>query len=75
MGGVPCVRGLRFPVATVVAMVAEGMTAEEILDEHGPDLEAADLAECLRFAALAAEERELTLRQRDERLRLRPSSG
>ena len=75
MGGVPCLRGLRFPVATVVAMVAEGMTAEEILDEHGPDLEAADLAECLRFAALAAEERELALRQRDERLRLRPSSG
>ena len=28
MGGVPTVRGLRFPVATVVAMVADGMTAE-----------------------------------------------
>ena len=27
MGGVPCIRNLRIPVATVVDMVAEGMTA------------------------------------------------
>jgi len=26
MGGVPCIRGLRIPVATVVGMVADGMT-------------------------------------------------
>jgi len=31
MGGVPCIRGLRIPVATVVGMVAEGMTTAEIL--------------------------------------------
>ena len=62
MGGLACVRGLRFPVATVVAMVADGMTTEEILAEH-PDLEAADIGECLRFAALAVQERELPLRQ------------
>jgi uncharacterized protein (DUF433 family) len=30
MGGVACIRGLRIPVATVVGMVAEGMTAVEI---------------------------------------------
>lgn len=34
MGGVPCVGGLRFPVATAVAMVADGMTTAEILAEH-----------------------------------------
>ena len=62
MGGVPCVRDLRFPVATVVAMVADGMTVDEILDEH-PDLEAEDIAESLRYAALAVQERELPLRQ------------
>lgn len=28
MGGVPCIRGLRVPVATVVGMVADGMTAD-----------------------------------------------
>jgi uncharacterized protein (DUF433 family) len=62
MGGVPCVRDLRFPVASVVAMVADGMSVEEILAEH-PDLEAADIAESLRYAALALQERELPLRR------------
>jgi uncharacterized protein (DUF433 family) len=33
MGGVPCIRGTRIPVATVVGMVAETMTVEEILAE------------------------------------------
>jgi uncharacterized protein (DUF433 family) len=60
MAGVPCIRGLRFPVATVVAMVADGMTNEEILSEH-PDLEAEDISEALRFAALAVQERQLPL--------------
>ena len=62
MGGVPCIRDLRFPVATVVAMVADGMTVEEILAEH-PDLEAEDVTESLRYAAMAVQERELPLRQ------------
>ena len=62
MGGVPCIRDLRFPVATVVAMVADGMTVEEILAEH-PDLEAEDVTESLRYAAAAVQERELPLRQ------------
>jgi len=44
MGGVPCIRGLRIPVATVVGMVAEGMTTNEILDAN-PDLEPADVQE------------------------------
>jgi uncharacterized protein (DUF433 family) len=32
LGGTPCIRGLRVPVATVVGMVADGMSAEEILE-------------------------------------------
>lgn len=62
MGGVPCIRGLRIPVATVVGMVAEGMTAEEILADY-PDLEAGDVSEALRYAAAAVRERELPLRR------------
>ena len=62
MGGVPCVRDLRVPVATVVAMAADGMSTDEILAEH-PDLEPEDIAECLHYAALAVQERELPLRQ------------
>ena len=58
MGGLPCIRGLRIPVATVVGMVAEGMTEKEILDDF-PDLEAEDIREALRFAAEAVLEREL----------------
>jgi len=61
MGGVPCIRNLRFPVATVVAMVADGMTTDEILAEH-PDLEIDDIAEALHYAARAVQERELPLR-------------
>jgi uncharacterized protein (DUF433 family) len=60
MGGVPCIRGLRIPVATVVGMMADGMTAEEILQAF-PDLERDDLAEALRYAAEAVRERELPL--------------
>ena len=62
MGGMPCIRGLRFPVATVLAMLADGMTNAEILSEH-PILEAADIAESLRYASLAVRERALPLRQ------------
>ena len=58
----PCLRGLRIPVATVVAMVADGMTAAEIV-EHLPDLTADDVAEALRYAAEAMRERELPLRR------------
>lgn len=61
MGGVPCIRGLRFPVATVVAMVADGMTTTEILAEH-PDLTSEDIHESLLYAAEAVRERELPLR-------------
>jgi uncharacterized protein (DUF433 family) len=60
MGGMPCIRALRIPVATVVGMVADGMTRAEILEAY-PDLEEEDIAEALRFAAEAVSERELPL--------------
>jgi len=60
MDGVPCLRGMRIPVATVVAMVAEGMTQADILKAY-PDLEAGDIQEALRYAAEAVRERELPL--------------
>ena len=60
MGGVPCIRDLRIPVATVVEMVADGMEAPEIVQAY-PDLEADDIREALRFAAEAVRERELPL--------------
>ena len=61
MGGIPCLRGLRIPVATVVGMVADGMKEEEILKSF-PDLEPGDIREALRYAAEAVRERELPLK-------------
>lgn len=58
MDGVPCLRGLRIPVATVVGMVAEGMSEAEIITAY-PDLEVEDVREAMRYAAEA--ERELPL--------------
>jgi len=60
MGGVPCIRGLRIPVATVVGMIADGMAEAEILKAY-PDLTAADVREALKYAAEAVRERELPL--------------
>lgn len=60
MGGAPCVRGLRIPVATVVGMVADGMDETEILKAY-PDLEPLDIHEALQYAAEAVRERELPL--------------
>jgi len=60
MGGVPCVRHLRIPVATVLRMLAGALTEQEILSEY-PDLRTEDIRECLRYAAASAMERELPL--------------
>lgn len=60
MGGVPCIRGVRIPVATVLRMLAVGMTEAEILADY-PDLQLEDIRECLQFAAVSAMERELAI--------------
>lgn len=49
MGGAPCIRGLRIPVATVVEMVAQGMSEDEILSVY-PNLEHEDITEALVYA-------------------------
>jgi uncharacterized protein (DUF433 family) len=58
MGGVPCIRGLRIPVATVVSMVSEGMTEAETLEAY-PDLKLEDIQEALRYASRVLQERAL----------------
>jgi len=61
MGGQPCIRGLRIPVASIVAMVADDMAIGEIGDAL-PDLEPEDVSEALHYAAQALRERELPRR-------------
>ena len=58
MGGVPCIRSLRIPVATVVGLVAQGLTEARIVAEY-PDLEVEDVLQALSFAAAAVDERQL----------------
>jgi uncharacterized protein (DUF433 family) len=60
MAGVPCIRGTRIPVASIVAMVAERMTAEQVLAEY-PQLTADDIEEALRYAAAAVDQGTLPL--------------
>jgi uncharacterized protein (DUF433 family) len=61
MGGVPCIRGTRIPVTTVVAMLADGMTVAEIIANY-PQLTDEDVRDALRYAAAATDERELPVR-------------
>lgn len=60
MRGVPCIRGLRIPVATVLGQLAAGVSSEAILADF-PDLEPADIPAALEYAAAAVQERELPL--------------
>ncbi len=60
MAGVPCIRGTRIPVTAVVGMVAEGVSTAAILADF-PQLTPEDLAEALRYAAAAVDERTLPL--------------
>lgn len=60
MGGAPCIRGLRIPVATVVGLVSEGLTTAQILADY-PDLEAEDISQALAYASAAVRERQLPL--------------
>ncbi len=50
MGGKPCIRGLRYPVESVLEWLASGMTPEEILADY-EDLEREDILAALSYAA------------------------
>jgi uncharacterized protein (DUF433 family) len=60
MGGVPCIRRLRIPVATVVGLAAEGKSVSEIAADY-PDLQPEDIRQALAYAAEAVRERQLPL--------------
>lgn len=63
MDGQPCIRGMRFPAATVVRMVAGGMSTAEIIEEH-PDLEAEDVHQALFYVAeMVSHERSLPVKR------------
>ncbi len=51
--GSPVVRGLRYPVQTLLELLAAGMTVDDVLADY-PDLERHDLLAALEFGALTA---------------------
>lgn len=61
MGGVPCIRGTRIPVSTVVGLFAQGLGIDEVLADY-PQLTPDDVRAALEFAAAAVSERQLPLR-------------
>jgi uncharacterized protein (DUF433 family) len=65
MGGRACLRGMRITVSHVVNLVANGMTAEEIVAEH-PGLEAEDVRQALQYAASRVKEDRAPRRQAGE---------
>jgi uncharacterized protein (DUF433 family) len=61
MGGVPCVAGTRIPVITVIGLLGQGGSIEDVLADY-PTLRRDDILAALQFAANAVDERELPLR-------------
>ena len=51
--GQPTIRGLRYPVESLLELLASGMTIEQIIADHS-DLERDDLLAALEFGALTA---------------------
>lgn len=60
MGGRACIRGMRITVSLVVNLVANGMTANEIIEAY-PYLEPDDIRQALRYVSWLAEEMVLPL--------------
>jgi uncharacterized protein (DUF433 family) len=58
--GKPCIRGMRFPVARLLGLMAAGETRDQILKAY-PYLESADIDEALRYAAFLAEDETVDL--------------
>ncbi len=54
--GKPCIRGMRFPVSSLLSYLSSGMTIEDILAEW-PSLEREDISQALAYAASVMEER------------------
>ena len=60
MGGKPCVRGMRVTVGMIIESLAAGRTNAELLADF-PYLEEQDIRECLAFAALLTQGRDVPL--------------
>lgn len=51
-GGKPCIRNMRIRVTDVIELLANGLTAEQIVNEELPELDLEDITACLLYAAV-----------------------
>lgn len=56
-GGRPCVRGHRIWVSMVLDLLAEGLSPEDILNRHYPQLETEDIQACIAYASAVSNQR------------------
>jgi uncharacterized protein (DUF433 family) len=49
-GGRPCIRGMRIRVIDVLDLLANGLSAQQVIEEL-PDLELEDIKACLQYAS------------------------
>lgn len=55
--GKPCIAGTRIPVQSVLELLNEGLSFEEIIKNYYPDLSVQDIQACIEYAiALVASE-------------------
>jgi len=59
--GKPCIRGMRMPVASILAYLGSGMTFQELLKEF-PYLEMEDIFQALAFSSSYLEDRTIPLK-------------
>ena len=61
-GGKPCVAGTRIPVLSVLELLHEGISFDQIIRDYYPDLQIDDIRACVRYAmeVVAAEEIHVT---------------
>ena len=60
MGGKPCIRGMRVTVGTIVGLLSQGYSIEQVLEKY-PYLEREDIQEALAYAAWRSDEYEVPL--------------
>ncbi len=63
--GKPCVAGTRIPVLSVLELVSEGFSFEEIIRDYYPDLQIEDIRACVRYAmdVVAAEDLHVSVQE------------
>ena len=60
MGGKPCIRGMRVTVGMIVGQIGAGVSIDELLADY-PYLEREDIMQALRYAAVLAQWKEVSL--------------